>query len=154
MDGGVSHRVDLLRLDDILTPRFSIIEWACFIVLDIGLEVTDSLSPGTRAVAGLFQSFAVRASGFPIVSLSALAPSFQCVCALAVHFAPSTLLTYFDRFLCIIMMYIAVYPVSAFTSCDSAMTHHAVGCTEYPLYERVSSTALCLTGCMLTFSIA
>ncbi len=55
------------------------IEWVCFIVLDIGLEVTDSLPGGTRAVAGLFQSFAVRASGFPIVSLSALAPSFQYV---------------------------------------------------------------------------
>lgn len=30
-------------------------------------------------VAGLFQSFAVRASGFPIVSIAALAPSFQSV---------------------------------------------------------------------------
>ncbi|KAI0367488.1 TrkH-domain-containing protein [Pilatotrama ljubarskyi] len=71
---------------------FTIVELACFIVLDIGLEVTESLPVGTRIVAGLFQSFAVRASGFPIVSIAALAPSFQ--------------------FLCIIMMYIAIYPVA------------------------------------------
>lgn len=55
----------------------SAVEWALFIILDLGLEVTESLSPGTRAVAGLFQSFAVRASGFPIVSVASLAPAFQ-----------------------------------------------------------------------------
>ncbi|OBZ78731.1 Low-affinity potassium transport protein [Grifola frondosa] len=71
---------------------FTAIEWSSFIVLDIGLAVTESLPAGTRAVAGLFQSFAVRASGFSIVSLASLAPSFQ--------------------FLCVIMMYIAVYPVA------------------------------------------
>ncbi|KAI0666217.1 cation transport protein-domain-containing protein [Trametes maxima] len=71
---------------------FTIIELVCFIVLNIGLDVTEMLAPGTRVVAGLFQSFAVRASGFSIVSLSSLAPSFQ--------------------FLCIIMMYIAIYPVA------------------------------------------
>ncbi|KAJ3485808.1 hypothetical protein NLI96_g4697 [Meripilus lineatus] len=57
-------------------PIFAI-EWSSFIVLDIGLAVTESLPRGTRAVAGLFQSFAVRASGFAIVNISALAPSFQ-----------------------------------------------------------------------------
>ncbi|KAL4244289.1 TrkH Potassium Transport [Abortiporus biennis] len=71
---------------------FTALEWIAFIVLDIGLDVTESLPAGTRAVAGLFQSFAVRASGFAIVSLSSIAPSFQ--------------------FLCVIMMYIAVYPVA------------------------------------------
>ena len=57
----------------------SSLEWISFIVLDLGLEVLDSLPPGARAVAGLFQSFAVRASGFSIVSIASLAPSFQCV---------------------------------------------------------------------------
>ncbi|KAM5534365.1 hypothetical protein V8D89_011958 [Ganoderma adspersum] len=71
---------------------FTGIEWALFIILDIGLDVTSSLPPGTRALAGLFQSFAVRASGFSIVSLASAAPAFQ--------------------FLCIIMMYIAIYPVA------------------------------------------
>ncbi|KAI0735704.1 TrkH-domain-containing protein [Earliella scabrosa] len=89
---------------------FTIIEWACFIVLDIGLEVTDSLSPGTRVLAGLFQSFAVRASGFPIVSLSALAPSFQ--------------------FLCIIMMYIAVYPVALSIRSTNVYEEQSLGVFE------------------------
>lgn len=57
----------------------SAFELVCFIVLDIGLDVTESLPPWTRVVAGLFQSFAVRASGFPIVSIASLAPSFQYV---------------------------------------------------------------------------
>jgi len=71
---------------------FTSLEWASFKVLNIGLSAVDDLPPGIQAVAGLFQSFAVRASGFPIVSISSLAPSFQ--------------------FLCIVMMYIAVYPVA------------------------------------------
>ena len=72
------QRVMLLLLPNILYSQ-SAIEWTCFIVLNIGLEVTESLPGGTRAVAGLFQSFAVRASGFQIVSLSGVAPSFQYV---------------------------------------------------------------------------
>ncbi|KAI0719098.1 TrkH-domain-containing protein [Cerioporus squamosus] len=91
---------------------FTMIEWACFIVLDIGLEVTDSLPGGTRAVAGLFQSFAVRASGFPIVSLSALAPSFQ--------------------FLCVIMMYIAVYPVALSIRSTNVYEEKSLGVFEAP----------------------
>lgn len=54
------------------------IEWSSFVVLNLGLDVITSLPPGVCAVAGLFQSFAVRASGFAIVNLSALASSFQC----------------------------------------------------------------------------
>lgn len=49
------------------------------LVADIGLEVYDSLSPGPRAVAGLFQGLAARASGFSIVNVSAVAPALQCV---------------------------------------------------------------------------
>ncbi|KAI0762545.1 TrkH-domain-containing protein [Fomes fomentarius] len=71
---------------------FTAIEWTCFVVLNIGLEVTESLSPGMRALAGLFQSLAVRASGLQIVSVASLAPAFQ--------------------FLSIVMMYIAVFPVA------------------------------------------
>ncbi|RPD81556.1 TrkH-domain-containing protein [Lentinus tigrinus ALCF2SS1-7] len=91
---------------------FTIIEWTCFIVLDIGLEVTDSLPGGTRAVAGLFQSFAVRASGFAIVALSSLAPSFQ--------------------FLCVIMMYIAVYPVALSIRSTNVYEEKSLGVFEAP----------------------
>ncbi|KZT38268.1 TrkH-domain-containing protein [Sistotremastrum suecicum HHB10207 ss-3] len=69
----------------------SSIELFAFCVLDTGLAVTQSLPLGQRVVDGLFQSLAVRASGFSIVNLSALAPSVQ--------------------FLYVVMMYIAVFPV-------------------------------------------
>ncbi|CAL1696758.1 unnamed protein product [Somion occarium] len=91
---------------------FTAIEWASFIVLDIGLAVTQSLPVGARVVAGLFQSFAVRASGFAIVSLSSLAPSFQ--------------------FLCIIMMYIAVYPVALSIRSTNVYEEQSLGVFELP----------------------
>lgn len=69
----------------------SSIEWISYIVLDLGLDAVESLPPGLRALTGLFQSFAIRASGFAIVSLSALAPSFQSVpLALTAHLDPLT----------------------------------------------------------------
>ncbi|KAI0802967.1 cation transport protein-domain-containing protein [Irpex lacteus] len=89
---------------------FTIIEWVSFIVLDIGLSVTNSLSPGVRVVAGFFQSFAIRASGFAIVSLSSLAPAFQ--------------------FLCVIMMYIAVYPVSMSIRSTNVYEERSLGVFE------------------------
>ena len=81
-----------------------------FLVLNIGLSVTESLPAGVRVVAGLFQSFAIRASGFAIVSLPSLAPAFQY--ALILTTLMIQWLTLRARFLCVIMMYIAVYPVS------------------------------------------
>jgi Trk-type K+ transport system membrane component len=78
--------------DVILRPPFSAVEWSGFIVLDIGLAVTEALPTGQRVLAGLFQSLGVRASGFSIVSIGALAPAC--------------------RFLYIIMMYISAYPIA------------------------------------------
>jgi hypothetical protein len=77
----LTHRVD-----------YSAIEWSGFIVLDIGLDVVDgnvcpplssppqltsftAIPRGQRVLAGLFQSLGVRASGFSIVSIGALAPA-------------------------------------------------------------------------------
>ncbi|EJD53027.1 TrkH-domain-containing protein [Auricularia subglabra TFB-10046 SS5] len=71
---------------------FSILEWAAFLILDIGLEVTESLPVARRVLCGLFQGLAARASGFAIVNVSTLAPSVI--------------------FLYIVMMYIAVFPVA------------------------------------------
>lgn len=83
----------------ILMEFVSCVEWAAFMVLsqqilfsssrlyfasslrfdpsDIGLSVTESLPVGTRIIDGLFQGLAARASGFSIVSISALAPGVQ-----------------------------------------------------------------------------
>jgi Trk-type K+ transport system membrane component len=63
-------------------------------LLHISLMLTSlpALPSGQRALAGLFQSFGVRASGFSIVSLPTLAPAC--------------------RFLYIIMMYISAYPIA------------------------------------------
>ncbi|TBU58845.1 TrkH-domain-containing protein [Dichomitus squalens] len=88
------------------------IEWAAFIVLNIGLDVTSSLSAGVRALAGLFQSFAIRASGFAIVSLASTAPSFQ--------------------FLCVIMMYIAIYPVALSIRSTNVYEEKSLGVFEPP----------------------
>ncbi len=50
-----------------------------FLLLDIGNEAIESIPVGVRIIAGMFQATAVRAAGFSIVSLSALAPAVQCV---------------------------------------------------------------------------
>ncbi|EIN11405.1 TrkH-domain-containing protein [Punctularia strigosozonata HHB-11173 SS5] len=68
------------------------IEWAGFIVFDLGLPVTDSLPRGQRVLAGWFQSLGVRASGFSIVSLNALSPA--------------------TKLLYLVMMYISAYPIA------------------------------------------
>lgn len=67
-------------------------DWVFFQVLDIGNSTIESWSIGQRIFDGLFQSFAVRAAGFQIISLLSLAPAVQ--------------------FLYIVMMYISAYPVA------------------------------------------
>ncbi|KAJ3743179.1 potassium transporter [Lentinula detonsa] len=89
---------------------FSAIEWAAFEVLDIGLEVWTSLSIGPRVVTGLFQGLAARASGFSIISISALAPAVQ--------------------FLYVVMMYIAVYPVAMSIRSTNVYEEQSLGVFE------------------------
>lgn len=67
-------------------------DWVFFQVLDIGNPVIEAWSVGQRTFDGLFQSIAVRAAGFQIISLLALAPAVQ--------------------FLYIVMMYISAYPIA------------------------------------------
>jgi potassium uptake Trk family protein len=67
-------------------------DWIFFQVLDIGNPTIESWGIGQRIFDGLFQSFAVRAAGFQIISLLTLAPAVQ--------------------FLYIVMMYISAYPVA------------------------------------------
>ncbi|GAA5889942.1 hypothetical protein JCM5296_003656 [Sporobolomyces johnsonii] len=68
------------------------IDWASFLILDIGNPNIESIPTGVRVIDGLFQAAAVRAAGFSIVSLSTTAPAVQ--------------------LLYVIMMYIAVYPIA------------------------------------------
>lgn len=52
-------------------------DWVSFLVLDIGTNAIESIPAGDRVIAGLFQSVAVRAAGFGIVPLAALAPAVK-----------------------------------------------------------------------------
>jgi Trk-type K+ transport system membrane component len=54
-------------------------DWVFFLLLDIGNEVITSIPVGVRIIDGMFQATAVRAAGFAIVNLSALAPAVKCV---------------------------------------------------------------------------
>ncbi|KAK7036416.1 hypothetical protein VNI00_011613 [Paramarasmius palmivorus] len=67
-------------------------DWFFFMVLDIGTQAIDSIPVGTRLVSGLLQATAVRAAGFGIVPLAALAPAV--------------------KVLYVIMMYISVFPIA------------------------------------------
>ncbi|KAF5383956.1 hypothetical protein D9757_007351 [Collybiopsis confluens] len=89
---------------------FSLVEWAAFEVLDIGLPVWTSLSVGPRIVTGLFQGLAARASGFSIISVSALAPAVQ--------------------FLYVVMMYIAIYPVALSIRSTNVYEEQSLGVFE------------------------
>nr|XP_018267116.1 potassium ion transporter [Kwoniella dejecticola CBS 10117]OBR89274.1 potassium ion transporter [Kwoniella dejecticola CBS 10117] len=68
------------------------IDWVSFLVLDIGTPAIEAIPVGTRIAAGLLQSAAVRAAGFGIVPLAAMAPAV--------------------KVLYVIMMYISVYPIA------------------------------------------
>ena len=63
-----------------------------FIILDINDPTVDSIPPGLRVLAGLFQAVSTRTSGTAVVSLSALHPGIQ--------------VSY------LIMMYISVFPIA------------------------------------------
>ena len=49
-------------------------------VLDIGNPEIESIPFGTRFAAGILQATDVRASGFTVVPLAALAPAVKYVC--------------------------------------------------------------------------
>jgi hypothetical protein len=55
----------------------SLTDWFFFMVLDIGNPAIESIPLGTRFMAGILQAVAVRAAGFGIVALSALAPAVK-----------------------------------------------------------------------------
>lgn len=71
---------------------FNITDWLAFLILDIGNPVIEDIPLNVRIFDGLFQSIAVRAAGFTVVSLLALAPAVQ--------------------FLYVVMMYLSAFPLA------------------------------------------
>lgn len=67
-------------------------DFISYIILDIGNEALNMIPTGTRILDGFMQSIAVRAAGFAIVPLAALAPAVKVVY--------------------VVMMYISVYPIA------------------------------------------
>lgn len=76
-------------------------------VLDIGNPEIESIPLGTRFAAGLLQAIDVRASGFNIVSIAALAPAVQYVYSAYALWLP-VIIVFFFRVMYVIMMYISV----------------------------------------------
>ncbi|KAF9268582.1 TrkH-domain-containing protein [Marasmius fiardii PR-910] len=84
-----SHQTWFL-LTIVVTLTFT--DWFFFMVLDIGNPQIEQIPLGTRFLAGFLQGVAVRAAGFGIVPLAALAPGV--------------------KVLYVVMMYISVYPIA------------------------------------------
>lgn len=101
-----THTWFLLIIVFVLT----MIDWWSFLVLDRGNEVIDSLPYGTRLAAGLFQSCAVRAAGFVIVNMNAVAPAV--------------------KVLYVLMMYISVYPIAMSVRATNVYEERALGLFE------------------------
>ncbi|KAI4519038.1 TrkH-domain-containing protein [Schizophyllum commune Loenen D] len=91
---------------------FSAAEWLMFPVLNSGLPFYTALPAAERAVSGLFQGLAARASGFPIVPMTDIAPALQ--------------------FLYMVMMYIAVYPVALSIRSTNVYEERSLGVFEAP----------------------
>jgi Trk-type K+ transport system membrane component len=67
----------LSRLLKIPNVNHRSIDWLSFIILDLRNVVLDAIPVGVRVVDGLAQSTAVRAGGFAIVPVAALAPAVK-----------------------------------------------------------------------------
>ncbi|KAJ7166639.1 potassium transporter [Mycena filopes] len=93
-----------------------VVEWTAFEVLDLGLPFFEELPAGPRAVDGLFQGLAARASGLSIVPLASASPAIQ--------------------FLYIVMMYIAVYPVAMTIRSTNVYETESLGVFEEPPPEE------------------
>ena len=86
---------------------FSSIDWICFLVLDIGDPIIESIPVGTRISIGLLQACAVRAAGFVTVSIAGLAPAVKYVIPQVISLSLRN-----NRVLYVVMMYISVYPIA------------------------------------------
>ncbi|EXJ68663.1 uncharacterized protein A1O5_08457 [Cladophialophora psammophila CBS 110553] len=99
------------------------VDWVAFELLNIGNPVVDSLPPGFRIVAGLFQAFAVRSGGFYVVSISGLR---------------SGLLVLY-----VLMMYLSAFPVTMTIRNTNVYEERSLGifADELPVYEENNGAA-------------
>ncbi|KAL8658564.1 MAG: hypothetical protein Q9226_000898 [Calogaya cf. arnoldii] len=97
------------------------IDWIAFEVLNIGNEkITEGLSPGIRAIHGLFQAVAVRTGGFYVVSI--------------LNLRIGLLVLY------VIMMYISVYPVVITMRSSNVYEERSLGIYDEPVPEPSSDS--------------
>ena len=64
---------------DVYTSRYSLTDWVCFLVFNIGNSTVESVPAGTRVIIGLLQAVSVRNAGFQVVPLAAVAPALKFV---------------------------------------------------------------------------
>ncbi|KAG8931124.1 low affinity potassium transporter [Tulasnella sp. 417] len=86
------------------------VEWFGFLILDIGIPTIQAIPLNVRVLSGLFQSIAVRASGFAIVPLGAVAPAV--------------------KFLYMVMMYISAYPIAMSIRSTNVYEQRSLGVYE------------------------
>ncbi|KAL0955885.1 hypothetical protein HGRIS_002083 [Hohenbuehelia grisea] len=110
--GSIVRSVDLLSFNQAHYFTNSLTDFFFFMILDIGNAAIDSISFGTRFLAGLLQAIAVRAAGFGIVPLSTLAPAV--------------------KFLYVIMMYISVYPIAMSVRSTNVYEQQSLGIFHDP----------------------
>ncbi|KAL8774047.1 MAG: hypothetical protein Q9209_001155 [Squamulea sp. 1 TL-2023] len=97
------------------------IDWIAFEVLNIGNgAILENLSPGTRAIDGLFQAIAVRTGGFYVVTI--------------LNLRIGLLILY------VIMMYISVYPVVITMRNSNVYEERSLGIYNEPAPEASSDT--------------
>ncbi|KAF9047413.1 cation transport protein-domain-containing protein [Panaeolus papilionaceus] len=101
-----------------IVVMLTLIDWVAFLVLDINNHVIEMIPVGIRVVAGFLQGISVRAAGFGIIPLAAMAPAV--------------------KVLYVIMMYISVYPVAMSVRSTNVYEERSLG--VFPLEEEDEET--------------
>jgi len=96
----------------VVVITLNLTDWLSFIILDIGNPAIEDIPVGTRLIVGLLQGVAVRAAGFGIVPLAALAPAV--------------------KVLYIYMMYISVYPIAMSVRSTNVYEEQSLGVFRDP----------------------
>ncbi|KAG8948022.1 low affinity potassium transporter [Tulasnella sp. 424] len=86
------------------------VEWFGFLILDIGVPAIAAIPLNIRVLSGLFQSIAVRSSGFAIVPLVSVAPAV--------------------KILYMVMMYISAYPIAMSVRSTNVYEQRSLGVYE------------------------